>query len=652
LVQGGVIAALAILCFALTAEAHALVRASDPEDGVSLDRAPSAVTITFTEAPDPRLSLIHILNSSGQAVEKGSVQSVAGDPLKLTVALGTLSNGVYTVNWRTVSAVDGHVAGGAFAFGIGIAPDEVIATPAGAATPATPPPSPLGVAARWVLYVGLAFLLGGAWVSVVAFRAASRGLLALVTSGGIASLLGLGGVAESQRAAAQVSWSAFLTTSLGFNLAIQLAPLLAALLALGATWLLRGGRRNLALIVVGGLSATAIFTHVLASHAPSSGLPWLMIAAQWAHLTGFAIWIGGLAALLLSVRGLPTEDKARAVRRFSTVAGVVLAVVALTGILRAIDEIGAWSRLTSTLFGGLVGVKTVLFLLLVVLGAINRYINVPAAPRTLLGLRRVGGGELGLAAIVLVAAGLLTSLAPPSFTRVVAAQPPRVVAEGHDFGTTVRARLEVTPGFAGPNRFALTLVDYDSQKPVGANRVALRFAVPSRPDVGQSTLELARDSIGAYRGRGTNLSLAAEWSVTVVVEKGVDSVEVPLSLTAKSRPQRIQVSRIPGQPTLYTIDLPLGRSVQTYVDPGHPGLNQVHATFFDASGNELPISTMAVITAKPRDGSAMNLSVKRFGPGHFAGEGQLTQGPWRFDVSATGPDGSSLQASFEVTIET
>lgn len=646
--HGGSIAALAVLYFALPAEAHALVRSSDPEDGASLDRAPPAVTITFTEAPDPRLSQIHVLNTSGQAVEKGSARTVPGDPLKLRVNLASLPNGVYTVNWRTVSAVDGHVAGGAFAFGIGISPDEVVTAPTGTAGPSTPPPSALGVSARWVLYAGLALLLGGSWVSVAAFRETSRGLLGLMTFGGMTSLVGLAGIAESQRASAQVGWQTFVKTSLGFNLAIELVPILAAALILIAAWSLSGQRQTAALIGVGMLAMIAIFTHVLASHAPSGRSPWLMVAAQWAHLTGFAVWIGGLAALIVGVRGLPSEGKALAVRRFSTVAGFMLAVVALTGLVRAIDEVGAWSRLTSTLFGQLVSLKSGLFLVLLLLGAANRFRSVPAASRTLQGLRRIGSSELGVAAVVLVAAALLTSLAPPSFTPAAGQPAPRIVAEGHDFGTTVRARLEVAPGFTGRNRFALTLLDFDTRKPVQADRVSLRFRVPARPDIGESSLELSPGGAGVYRGRGTNLSLAADWSVTAVVEKGVDSVEIPLSLTAKNR---VRVSKVPGQPTLFTIDLPLGRSVQTYVDPGRQGLNQVHATFFDAGGNELPLSATSSLTARPSGGASRTLPVKRLGPGHFVGEGQLAAGPWHFEVSASAADGFSLQASFDLTIE-
>ena len=56
----------------------------------------------------------------------------------------TLPKGVYTVSWKSISVVDGHLATGAFAFGIGQAPQP------GAATTSvkTPGPSEVAVVAR------------------------------------------------------------------------------------------------------------------------------------------------------------------------------------------------------------------------------------------------------------------------------------------------------------------------------------------------------------------------------------------------------------------------------------------------------------------------------------------------------------------------
>jgi len=78
---------------------------------------------------------------------------------ELRVALPRLADGVYTVSWRTVSKVDGHVTGGSFAFGIGVQPSSDAAQAAKDGSPsAGSAPSPAAVAGLWLLYWGLALL--------------------------------------------------------------------------------------------------------------------------------------------------------------------------------------------------------------------------------------------------------------------------------------------------------------------------------------------------------------------------------------------------------------------------------------------------------------------------------------------------------------
>src|SRR5256885_304599 len=70
--------------------------------------------------------------------------------------------------------------------------------------------------------------------------------------------------------------------------------------------------------------------------------------------------------------------------------------------------------------------------------------------------------------------------------------PAGVVATGHDFATTTRVRLTVTPGTVGPNRFVATVVDYDTGRPASATGVTLTFALPGHPELGSPTLPLHR----------------------------------------------------------------------------------------------------------------------------------------------------------------
>ena len=63
-----VLALAGVGALASPAYAHALLERSYPAAGASLPRAPHAMLLFFTEAPDPGLSTVSLLDSSGQAV--------------------------------------------------------------------------------------------------------------------------------------------------------------------------------------------------------------------------------------------------------------------------------------------------------------------------------------------------------------------------------------------------------------------------------------------------------------------------------------------------------------------------------------------------------------------------------------------------------
>jgi copper transport protein len=644
------LAMLLLLLLPIGASAHALVGSSNPADGAILDQAPPAVTITFTERPDPKLSGIQVLDSSGHQVDSGPTSQVPGNPLQLTVPLGKIPNGVYTVTRHTVSAVDGHRAGGILTFGVGVTPADLAAAPRPVASSNTPPPSPLGVAGNWVFYVGLGLMLGGTWISLLAFRDVRRGLRRLAFAGALLGVCGLLATAESTREGAGVDWRTLLSTSLGFNLLTQFAPVLLAATLLGiAQFATRAAR--LLLRITTGLVGVAILLHVLASHALSSGNPWLEVGAQFVHVAAFAVWIGGLAALLIGVRGLPSEDKTAAVRRFSRVAVYALGLVALSGLIRALDEVVSWSNLFRSLFGQLVLVKVVLLTGLAMLGAVNRFRNVPVVARSLDGLRRIGTVELSVAAVLLIFSALLTSLAPPSFVRVQAAQStPQVVIDSADFGTTLKAHLIISPGLVGPNFFTLKLFDYDTGQAVDAEKVSVTFTLSARPTLGTSNLTLSRTGLGVYGARGLNLSFPGTWDLAATVETTVRTVEIPFSVAVKQPPPRVRTIVQAGQPTIYVIDQPDGGQTQAYVESLTPGQYQIHLTYLDSAGQEEKLPDVPTVVVTSASGSKPALTLIRFSQGHFIAQGTLAPGQWTFEADEVGPGGLAFTAQWSQTI--
>ncbi|HUZ69376.1 MAG TPA: copper resistance protein CopC [Candidatus Saccharimonadales bacterium] len=635
----------------LSVAAHALPQSAVPAEGAELQAAPSVVEITFGENPDPRLSSITVVNGSGTNVDAGPTTVVPGHPLELEVTLKTVGNGVYTVTWKTVSEVDGHLATGAYAFGVGVSAAGASAHAARSVT--SPPPSILSVVGRWLFFVGLMGIVGVASTCLIAVRSvprfATRALVVMLA----AAAAGIAGIVEAEREATGVSWSALFSTSLG-------TTVVARLIALGVTGLGVAvasaisrpvGRWGVALAGAG--AAASMWVDVAASHAGAQAPVAINLVAQWAHIVAGAVWIGGLPVLLLAVRGRPSDVTGRAVRRFSTTAGIAIGVVALTGTFRAVIEIGSIGQLFGTAFGVLVLVKVGLFVVLAALGAINRWVNVARASVLLRGLRRVASTEIVIGMAVLLVAAALVNVAPPvaSASTASAAAVSELVVNGSDFATTVKVRLAISPGTAGFNTFTLRVTDYDTGAAVHASSVALEFTQPLRPQLGGSTLTLRRRSDGSFAARGGNLSIAGMWTVAVIIENGQKSTEVHLQVTTITPAPIVTATRFAGLPTLYSIQLQDGWLAQVYVDPDKAGADEFHVTFFaNATETSELQMTSATVGMTFAGGTPTILVTRRLDPiGHFVADATVPAGPTRYDIIGTTQSGQTISTYVVIT---
>jgi copper transport protein len=628
----------------LTAAAHALPQSAIPPEGAEVQSAPKVVEITFGEIPDPRLSSITVINSSGVNVDAGPTVVVPGHPLELDVPLKSIGNGVYTVTWKTVSEVDGHLATGAYAFGVGV-------SAAGASTRAgksvvSPPPSTLAVAGRWLFFIALIGIIGVASTCLIALRTIPRFTTRVLLAMWVAAALGVAGIIEAEREAAGIGFGALFTTSLGATALERIVAVVATGVGVAATLATRANAARAGVAVAGIGAAASAWVDVAASHAGAQAPVAANLFIQWAHIVAAGVWIGGLLVLLLAVRGEPSEVKGRAVRRFSTTAGVAIAVVALTGTFRAVIEIGSIDKLFGTAFGVLVLVKVGLFVVLAGLGAVNRFGNVSRASSVLHGLRRVASTEVVIGAAVVLVAATLVNVAPPVASSLAATSihTSRLVVTGSDFATTVKVRLTVSPGSAGFNNFTLRVTDYDTGATVHARSVQLEFTQPLRPQLGQSTLTLERQADGSFAARGGNLSIAGIWEVAVIIENAQSSTEVHLQVTTLTPAPLVTATRFSGLPTLYSIHLQNGWLAQVYLDPDKAGADEFHVTFFTNANetSELQVSsaTIGMTTAR---GAPTILVSRRLDPiGHFVADATVPPRATRFDILATTGSGQAI----------
>jgi len=209
--------------------------------------------------------------------------------------------------------------------------------------------------------------------------------------------------------------------------------------------------------------------------------------------------------------------------------------------------------------------------------------------------------------------------------------------------------LSPWPEEFGLGRIRALLTDYDTGARLNGRSVTLRFTLPARPDVGTSQLVLKAAGDGIYQATGPNLSIEGAWRIGAQVSGGTSTIEMTLQLTTRQPHLKIDVNAVPGLPAIYTVHLAQSRTVQVYIDPGKAGANEVHLTFFDSAGKELPVPT-AQLSIGPAGGAPSQPVLRTLEPGHFVADATLSLGTYSVSFSATAPDGQTLAAQLQIPV--
>ncbi|MFF4800236.1 copper resistance protein CopC [Streptomyces sp. NPDC001351] len=377
-----------LLAGAGPASAHAALTGSDPAQGVVVDKAPSQVTLTFSEKVATSDDSLRVLDPKGKRVDTGKPSNVSGTSYAVPLHSG-LPDGTYTVSWQVVSA-DSHPVAGAFTFSIGAPSTTTVSV-----TDRTVGGGIVGWLygfGRYVSYAGFIVLVGGAAFVLACWRRGSgvRALQRLVVSGWLALtsatlllLLLRGSYTSSGKVGAIFDLSLLgqvLQTKSGAALISRLLLLAAAALFIAVLFGAYDKRddeekRDLTFgLAIGGsvVAAGLAASWAMAEHASTGLQPGVAMPVDIVHLLAVAGWLGGLCALLVALYRSNTPIEAAAVRRFSRVAfGSVLALVA-TGIYQSWRQLGSWSAFTDTAYGQLLLVKIGLVALLVGIAGISR----------------------------------------------------------------------------------------------------------------------------------------------------------------------------------------------------------------------------------------------------------------------------------------
>ena len=544
------------------AMAHANLADARPAPNSVLETAPETVIAWFTEPIEAGLSEIRVLDSSGARVDLGDTTVDPNDPTAIFVGLEPLPNGTYTVAWRNVSTVDGHLVRGSFLFSVGEplsavsveAPDQPLFQ------------SPWEPVVRWAILIAALAVVGGLSFDLLVLRpalldrraspavrrvgeaAASRGLrvvwlgLALLALASAAQLLlqagstfekswwgALGGPAWS--IATETEWGRLWLWRVGLILASSavLAAVYARFQRDSAGRAVHDAYPRLVRVLALAAAVGVLVTLSRTSHgAATAGIETAAVLSDLLHLSASAFWVGALFHLALGLplltRELPARERraalSRMIPRFSAVAALSVGTVVVTGIFAAWAQVTAWAAF-GTPYGAALIVKITLVAVLLALGAVNLVWVRPRLSRgdaAAVWLKRLVAVEAVLAVAVLAAVGVLTSLEP---ARQVASREGIGAPDSLEFRDVVEGAailLTIAPGGVGPNEVVVSLEDRRGGPIVDATDVSVRLTY-LEADLGEEAGSAVGAGDGTYRLSEVPMGIAGPWQAEVVVRR-------------------------------------------------------------------------------------------------------------------------------------
>ncbi len=582
---------LLLLLFAVStpAFAHANLVRSEPAANSAQKVSPTQVRLWFSEEVEPSFSSVSVLNQTGGAVDKGDSHRMSDDPKGMEVSVNPLDQGLYTVVWKSTSAVDGHVTNGSFSFTVGDVPltessPRELMSLVDAALGADAPPPLYQVIIRWLNILTLALLVGSFTFPLIVLLPALRleGARSLVQDYVTLPRDWTQPLAESAwpsrwLSAARFFWVLLVLATLA--LAVSQALTVGGLGSLaqviigtrfGMIWLFRvvllaiighlvfrlPWKSYRMFLIASALGLVLLFTQSLNSHdAALDNPPVLPLLTDWVHLLGVTVWVGGLVQLLLLLPPLldsrPAGEQPRTLTSliscFSAVAFITVVVIIVTGAYSMYLQVGSLEALFGTLYGTALLVKFLLILPLLALGALNLIVTRPAA--ALFAVNRIRiltrrfdiavALEVLFAAGILLAVGVMTSVAPAT-SAYNPNQKLRIQTQRAD---DLVVTLGVAPALVGTNDFDIKLRDLSGQPITNATVVRL-VATMREMDMGTQEVAATNQGNGHYTLHGDVMSMMGTWQLQVLVRRqGVTDAHAAFTVLALASP-------LPPQPSL------------------------------------------------------------------------------------------------------
>ncbi|HEY7024236.1 MAG TPA: copper resistance CopC family protein [Candidatus Limnocylindrales bacterium] len=517
IVAAAALAFLILIGATSAASAHAQLVASVPGAGQRLDSSPSQLTLIFSERLDPLGSGIDLLDSTGKLVASGGAVDV-NNPRSMSLTVPQLADGLYSVNWRTLSADDGHSTTGFFNFGVGDVAVPGVGAQSGGGVHAGHGlvQSILETVGRILSELGVMLSVGLAVVLALVVIPTSPETASWLRSWAGWALIagGVGAIAVLVTAASSAGIDPVAYAESSGASQLLVARTVLGLVA-GSITLWLATRNQRLMLVVGGLSGLAAAV-LLSSSGHAAGFDSLApIAVSVVHVVSAGAWLSGLAvmsALAVSRRNEFRSIVRPMIPRFSAVALVSAALFVVSGIYlwwlvnRTVIDL-------STDYSTLLVIKALLVIAALMIGATN-----------FLGWRRDGRigpltripVEMSLALAAVAVTALVASGSPPGPT-----SPTPILREASSAAGSINADLAIVPAQPGPNQIVVTLPD---GVPTGETVTLILDRLDQVSESHLSPAPVAGSGPGATFTTDAVLPANSQWDASVVLSDGSSEI--------------------------------------------------------------------------------------------------------------------------------
>lgn len=382
--------------------AHNTLLSSDPADGASLPSAPAQITWEFDRPVPLETMTVTLIDATGVRSQlSGSVHGAAGDTQVIT-PLPALGPGDVSLRWRLVGA-DGHPITGRVGFAISgaTAQPEAVTDASGAEVTlpsTTDDATPTGTsvaegddnafstpsAMRWVLrygsYLAIVAVVGILLTSATVWSGAgthpllrwilSRSLVAIALLAFVQVLVIASDISGSAPWSSFGSIDAATTTDAGMAFMIRIVLAFAMWIVL-FRYRLDHPDVYWSVVSLAGLGLLA--TWAFAGHSTSMRWPTVGVLTDVAHHAAAAAWIAGLAIVAwIVIPRTTSEIMVPAVRNFSRVAAISVAVLVATGLVQSLRLVGNPANLLDADHGRYLAVKVLVLVAMLLVANANR----------------------------------------------------------------------------------------------------------------------------------------------------------------------------------------------------------------------------------------------------------------------------------------